>query len=222
MNLLIVAATPFEIAPLLTYLRTDFQEPNPWHFQKKHLEIAVLITGVGMPLTAYALGKVLAIKRYDIAIQVGIAGAFGQRWRIGDVVEVVTERFGDLGVEEADGSFTDVHTLGLIEADTPPFQHGILRNPEPGGFLPEANGLSINKVHGFAPSIERIIERYQPDIETMEGAVFFYACLSAQQPMLAIRAISNYVEPRNRNNWNIPLAIDNLHQVLIPILEEWG
>jgi nucleoside phosphorylase len=29
-------------------------------------------------------------------------------------------------------------------------------------------------------------------------------------PFLAVRAVSNIVEPRNRNNWNIGLAIDNL------------
>ncbi len=48
----------------------------------------------------------------------------------------------------------------------------------------------------------------------MEGAAFFYACLMTQAPFLQIRAISNYVEPRNKDNWNIPLAIDRLNEVL--------
>ena len=53
----------------------------------------------------------------------------------------------------------------------------------------------------------------------MEGAAFFYACLLAKIPFLEIRSISNYVEARNRETWNLPLAINNLNQILIEILE---
>ena len=49
--------------------------------------------------------------------------------KIGDVVNVVSERFADLGVENADGTFTDVHELGLINSNDTPFQDGVLYNP---------------------------------------------------------------------------------------------
>jgi futalosine hydrolase len=57
-----------------------------------------------------------------------------------------------------------------------------------------------------------ISERYHPDIETMEGAAFFYVCSRENIPFLAIRAVSNKVELRNREKWNIPLAINNLSE----------
>jgi len=44
----------------------------------------------------------------------------------------------------------------------------------------------------------------------MEGATFFYICAIEKIPFLAIRAISNKVEPRNKKGWNIPLALNNL------------
>ena len=52
----------------------------------------------------------------------------------------------------------------------------------------------------------------------MEGAAFFYVCLQEKIPFLQIRSISNYVEKRNKSNWNIPLAIDNLNVVLLDII----
>ncbi|MBK7871496.1 MAG: futalosine hydrolase [Saprospiraceae bacterium] len=174
---------------------------------------------MGLPLTAYAMGKVLTTKRYDLAINAGIAGAFNRELPIGEVVEVMSDRFADLGVEEADGSFTDIHTLGLIDPNQAPFQNGELQNPNPGNFLPTVKGFSVNKVHGFEPSIEAIRQRFPADVETMEGAAFFYACLIENQKFLAIRAISNYVESRNRDNWNIPLAIENLNKILMEIIK---
>jgi futalosine hydrolase len=51
-----------------------------------------------------------------------------------------------------------------------------------------------------------------PQIESMEGAAFFYACRQLNVPCLQIRAVSNYVEKRNRDNWHIGLAIKNLNK----------
>ncbi len=55
-------------------------------------------------------------------------------------------------------------------------------------------------------------------METMESAGVFYVCLMEKVNFLAIRAISNFVEPRNKEAWNIPLAIANLNRVLFEII----
>ncbi len=220
-RLVIVAATPFEIAPLQEYLKAQFTEEEPWLFENKSLQVKILITGVGLTHTAYFLGRLLAPGSAELAVNAGLAGAYNRNLAIGDVVNVVSERFGDLGVEEADGQFTDIHQLGLLSPDEAPFQFGALHNPgaAESSFLPTAHGLSVNKVHGYAPSIEAIRKKYGSDIETMEGAAFFMACLYAGIPFLEIRSISNYVEARNKDNWNLPLAIERLNVVLIQLLE---
>jgi len=221
MNILIVAATPFEVAPLLEWLEKEHAQTGPSRYRCNQSEVSVLITGVGMPLTAYALGKVLPGGKFDLAINAGIAGAFRRALAIGDVVQVISERFGDLGAEEADGHFMDVHDMGLIGPGQYPFQGGRLLNDAAGAFdfLPKAHGLSVNRVHGSAQSIEQAKASFDADVESMEGAAFFYACLMEQVPFLEIRSISNYVEPRNRENWNIPLAIDQLNAVLMEVVE---
>ncbi|MFN0035719.1 MAG: futalosine hydrolase [Saprospiraceae bacterium] len=214
MHLLLVAATPFEIAPTLAWLETHFQQTSEGVFEKENLAVQTLVTGVGSTATAFRLGHFFAQSRPDWAINAGIAGAFGVELNMGDVVQVVSERFGDLGVEESDGRFTDLAELGFAP-------NAVFQNPnEPLPNLPQAMGLTVNKVHGTAASIQKIREKY-PDaqVESMEGAAFFYACLAAGVPFAEIRSISNRVEPRNRDAWDLPLAVQHLNEVLVGMLE---
>ncbi len=220
-RLLLVAATPFEIAPLIHQIQEQFKAEEDGTFSKGNLSVQILVTGVGMTHTAYFLGRVMKPGTFNFAINAGIAGAFNRDLKIGDVVNVTTERFGDFGVEEADGTFTDIHQLGLMDGDTPPFQFGVLTNPGAGdfSFLANANGLTVNKVHGYENSIAAIHKKYGADVESMEGAAFFLAALYAGTPFLSIRSISNYVEKRNREAWDLPKAIEELNKVLSQVLE---
>jgi futalosine hydrolase len=222
MKVLLVAATPFEIAPTLTWLEGAFARADNGVFFSKRLDIQVLVTGVGLVATAWHLAQTLGKQRPDWAINAGVAGAFDRRLRLGDVVHVVTERFGDLGVEESDGRFVDLFELGLLNADFLPFSGKMLVNSDAAQahFLPTAHGLTVNLVHGSAESIAAIQAKY-PDaqVESMEGAAFFYGCLSAGIPFVEIRGVSNFVEPRDRAAWDLPLAIKNLNARLVEMLE---
>ncbi len=220
MRVLLVAATSFEVAPTYEWLQLQCQQIGNHHFKKDFLEVQVLITGVGLPLTTYALSKTLhTSKPFDLLINAGIAGAINPELHLGQVVQVTSDEFADLGVEEADGSFTSMHALDLLPGNQYPFTGGRLLNPQAdASFLPSVKALSVNKVHGNPASIERLKEKYDADIESMEGAAFFYVCLMEQVKFLQIRSISNYVEARNRDNWNIPLALQNLNEVLVGML----
>ncbi|MFN0174132.1 MAG: futalosine hydrolase [Saprospiraceae bacterium] len=214
MHILLVASTPFEIAPTIAWLESNFQQKSEGVFEKKNLMVQTLVTGVGSTATAFHLGRYFAQNRPDWAINAGIGGAFDPLLNLGEVIQIATERFGDLGVEEADGRFTDVAELGFMP-------QSFLTNPQlPIPNLPSCNGLTVNKVHGTEASIQKIRAKY-PDVqvESMEGAAFFYACLSSGVPFAEIRSISNRVEPRNRDAWDLPLAIRNLNDVLVGMLE---
>ena len=87
--------------------------------------------------------------------------------------------------------------------------------------LRKVTGITVNTVHGNTESIEAIQERINPTVESMEGAAFFYACEEAQVPAIQIRAISNYVEKRSRENWNVPLAVKNLNDWLIANIKKF-
>lgn len=220
MKILLVAATPFEINPGLKVFKQNLLEFQPNRFQKGASGLDILITGVGIPATIFRLTNHLSVKSYDLIINAGIAGSFRSDIELGTVLQVVEDRFGDLGVELANAEFQDLFDMELAESNAFPYQEGRLLNREAGAFnfLPKASAITVNKVHGTAASIERIQKKYDADIETMEGAAVFYVAQQKQTKCLQIRSISNHVEPRNRDAWEIGLAIKQLNEVLIPII----
>jgi futalosine hydrolase len=52
----------------------------------------------------------------------------------------------------------------------------------------------------------------------MEGAGLHYTCRMLQIPFLQLRGISNLVGERNKENWKISLAIEQVNQSLIRLL----
>ncbi|RYY32368.1 MAG: futalosine hydrolase, partial [Sphingobacteriaceae bacterium] len=60
-------------------------------------------------------------------------------------------------------------------------------------------------------SIQKTAKRVNVQLESMEGAAFFYACRQMDLPCVQIRAVSNYIEKRNRDAWKIGLAVKNLN-----------
>jgi futalosine nucleosidase len=214
MNVLLVTATAFEIAPLLTWLESEFEQRETALFTRGELNVQVLVCGIGAPATAFSLGRYLAVHQPDFAINAGIAGAFAPSLLIGDVVQVSSERWGDLGAEEADGRFIDLNEMGFSVPS-------VLENPMPPmPGLSACKSLTVNKVHGSAASIAAVMEKYPSvQLENMEGAAFFQACLASCAPFVEIRAISNRVAPRDRDSWDIPLAVNNLNAVLRQMME---
>ncbi|MEE9439605.1 MAG: futalosine hydrolase [Saprospiraceae bacterium] len=221
MNILIVSATSFEIAPLLRFLDNSAEKLSFFEYSFNGHNIYPLVTGVGALNTAFGMARYKAMEDVGVVFNVGLAGSYSNKFKIGDVVEVMKDRFADLGVEENDGSFTDLFDLNLIDKLQYPYADGwiISSKPKYNTGLPKAVGLTVNKVNGCIESIQKIRSKYDADIESMEGAGFLYACRNMDVPCHSIRAISNMVEPRNKENWKIELAIDNLNNELIRLLK---
>lgn len=220
MKILLVAATPFEIAPTLQVLKRSLVEFQPNRFQKGPDGIDLLITGVGIPATIFQLTNHLSVKSYDLIINAGIAGSFNHAIPLGSVLQVVEDRFGDLGVELANEQFEDLFDIELSAPDAFPFRKGKLSNEgaRDFAFLPAATAITVNKVHGSAASIERIQQKYAVDLESMEGAAVFYVAQQKNTACLQIRSVSNYVEPRNRDTWEIGLAIAQLNETIVSLV----
>jgi len=215
MNILIVSATYLEIEPLLLQFRFE-KEANQKlkSYTYKNHQIDVLIPGVGMTCTAYWLGKTLNSKLYDIAINLGLAGSFDDTLKIGQTVNVTTDQISELGAEDGE-SFLSLIDMDLIADEDYILNHGVMKNTisieNPViNELDKVSAITVNTTHGADNSIQKIKELFNPQIESMEGAAFFYACLLEGITCSQIRTISNKVEVRNKDNWNIPLAVKNL------------
>jgi futalosine hydrolase len=186
-------------------------------------EISLLITGVGSISTAWALKQWITLNgKPDLAINAGIAGSYKNEIIPGDVVMPVSDCFADAGVENNDNFFT-LSEAGLIGEDEFPYKKGFLYADakyieKMSAILKPARAITVNTATGSEISRGKLLKKFNPDIETMEGATFFYICTRENIPFLALRAVSNMVEPRNKSNWNIGLALNNLSEKLIDVL----
>ena len=180
MNVLLVSATSIEIEPLLAGLRlVEKHEGHLTTYSGNNVELDVLLTGVGMVATAYWVGRALAAQSYDVAINAGICGSFDRQLPIGEVVNVVEDSFPEMGTEDGE-YFLSLIDLDLLGRDEFPFTNGVLENKITYNHpmldsLRKVKGITVNRVHGQAHSIGKLLETIQPDIETMEGAAFLSA-----------------------------------------------
>jgi futalosine hydrolase len=128
----------------------------------------------------------------------------------------------ELGVEDGP-AFLTMQQIGLVPTDEFPWTGGRIVNAEPPPLpglsaLPQVSGITVNTVHGHEPSIAEVAARYAPDVESMEGAAFMYACLVAGVPFAQGRTVSNRVERRNRDAWDMKGAVDELGRVALTLL----
>jgi futalosine hydrolase len=186
--------------------------------------IEVLITGIGGFSTAWYMKQWFDNNPHpSLVINIGIAGSYNACYKVGDVVMPVTECFADFGIENGNNEFLSVFDAGLTGKDEFPFKKGYLKADLKSfnnidKVITFVKAVTVNTATGSVSSIERIKNKFNPDIETMEGATFFYICSMERIPFLAVRSISNRVEPRDKNKWNIPLALNNLTTKLEEVL----
>lgn len=214
-KVLIVAATKFEVEPLLNYYSVEAEGDGLFMAQNGD-DISVLITGVGMVNTAYLMGR-YSHNLFDYVLNVGIAGAFNRQLKIGQVVNVIQDTLSEMGAEDGEKflKYTDLNLGGTnIFKDDSSINNSHLNQ------LTKVKSITVNKVHGNDYSIKNAIDIFHPDIESMEGAAFMRSCSRLSSNCIQLRAISNYVERRNKNNWDIPLAIKNLNEFTLQFLQD--
>jgi len=224
MRILFVGATCFELYQFFENLKEAADNHGPvFHYKWYNLDIDLIITGLGATFTTYFLTKALQLAHYDLVINAGIAGSFRDELSIGTVVNVKSEQFCDFGIEDGDQIKT-VFDAGFVDPNDHPFHNGQLINPHKFDNLEltAVQGVTGNISHGTAQSIARIKKQFDPDIESMEGAAIFYVCLLEKVPFLEIRAISNYVDIRNTEKWDIPTAIQNMTDELFRFLRKFA
>jgi futalosine hydrolase len=217
MTCLLVAATAFEIAPFLDYYReTSNRRSNP-------PEIDVLISGIGLAASTYAITKQLQIKKPDLVIQAGIGGGFNKNIPLGSVVVVKQEVVGDQAVIE-NGQLKTMFDLGLTSKNQFPFSNSRLINKS--GLLKKVklkkvNGITTNEITTSQQKIKLYRDRFDPAIESLEGAALHYVCLMEKIEFLQVRSVSNYIGERNKKKWRLNESITNLNKELTRLLESF-
>jgi len=216
MNCLVVAATAAEISPFLSHYRnsekTAFIDFN----------IDVLMTGVGLTATTYQLSRYFSLKRPDMVVQAGIAGCFDKKIALATVLAVKKDVIADQSVIEGKQLKT-IFDMKLASPNQSPYKRGWLENPAKGvlkrSFLKQVAAISVNHISTNKQMIEQYKGKFNPAIESMEGAALHYCCLKENITFLQLRSVSNYVGERNKKNWKIKESITSLNNTLIRLFE---
>lgn len=210
-NILVVAATAKEIGPFISAARTG-----------NFANVDILISGIGLTASTYHLTKQLALKKYGLVIQPGLAGSFDRTVGPGHVVAVKQDAIADQSVVELEKLKT-LFDLKLVPQDQYPYKRGWLFNPDK-DILQQTNlklvkGISVNQISTSKQMIRFYRDVFDPVTESMEGAALHYVCLMQTVPFLQIRSISNYIGERNKKKWNMMDSIDNLNIELVRVIE---
>jgi len=217
-RILIVAATDPEVAPILQRMySTPTANTSVDRYTHGVHDVDVLITGVGMVATAAWCSRALTQTPYDLALNLGVCGTFDSFIDLGTVVHVTSDRLAELGAEDGD-RFLTLDDLDL-SGESAFVNHDPPSNPELDA-LPAVSGITVNTVHGCERTIAAVAERFNPQVESMEGAAFMSACLIHKVQFAQVRAVSNLVEPRNRDAWKMGDAIRNLGVSALRIIDQ--
>ena len=213
MDYLIIAATALEIGPFLDILRREENSRAP---------VKVLITGVGLTAATYALTRQVGLQRPDCIIQAGVAGSFDQALPPGAVAVVERELVADQGVSES-GEWKSTLDMGFTLPDKLPYTDGWLVNPDLSlnkNRLPVVKAVSVNQVSTSAELIESWKKKFNPALESMEGAALHFVAISERIPFLQLRAVSNFTGERDKKNWDLKNAVLNLNKELLFLLPQ--
>jgi len=210
---LLVASTIAEVSGLYSPI-------DPYKVTPLNENWNVLVTGVGMVQTVFHLSQALQKEKYLRILNIGLAGAINRNLLLEEVVNVIDDEFAFWGSEDHD-DYLSVFDLNLQMADEPPFANKKLI-PLPTDFsiatCKKVHGLTVQTVTGSSTSLLKLNKYYEADIESMEGAAVFYVANQFGISALQLRAISNFVEPRNRESWKIKEALTVLIDAVRPLI----
>ncbi len=207
-RILLVTATDNEVQPFLdSYQWMRDENTLLFHTRVGSLDVHHLTTGPGIMLTSFRLATLLAHHSFALCINAGFAGSYDRQIKLGEVVQVIQEEVADLGAEN-DQQFIPLRKMSFFDENWRPFSDGKLKHPNPKLLegIKNVKGVTVNRVTGSEGTISLNKEHFEAEVESMEGAAFFYATLLNNIEFYQFRAISNRVQKRNPALWDMNAA----------------
>lgn len=241
-EVLLLGATAFEQGFLAAHLEERVeQQVAGRRWQRGRLagrETLMVEGGIGAVNTAHALTCVLQVHQPGLVLQAGVGGAYpAARLGIGDVALASEENYGDLGVRTPAGwQSAELIGIPVLQQDESYFNRFPL-DPEMvaraarilldgtwevgGPALRRGPFVTVQECSGLASLGEERAARFSALCENMEGAAAAHLCRLYQIPFLEVRGISNLVEDRRREGWDLPLACRRAQEAALRLIEEW-
>ncbi|NKB68563.1 MAG: futalosine hydrolase [Candidatus Latescibacteria bacterium] len=222
--IVVITATAFEQEVLVAELRDRVRQivaGKVWHSGRlQGRPVRLLETGIGAVNTAHTLTCLLQAEDPDLVLQVGVGGAYLEAGlALGDLVLASREVYGDFGVRTREGwQGGELIGIPLLATDEPVYNHlaldpDLLRQAEKilqeSGEKVAASGtfVTVQECSGSEELGRQRAALFGAICENMEGAAAAHICRLYQVPFVEVRSISNQVEDRRREEWDLPGAI---------------
>lgn len=199
------------------------------------LPVVICAAGVGKINASAATAVLIERHQPQLVINAGCAGAYpGSGLHIGDLAVASVEILGNEGVVTSDG------WLGLCEMKLPcvtldtrryyneiPLSHLAAERAMQladylGVDLTRGRFVTVSTCSGSRSGGEILAQRFSAIVENMEGAAVALVCLRYGVDCLEIRGISNLVEERNVESWDMPRAMKAAQRFVVKYLENMG
>ncbi|MCD6525378.1 MAG: futalosine hydrolase [Desulfuromonas sp.] len=210
---------------------------NVTHGQLADHALAIASCGVGKTAAAATAAVLINHVKPELVAMVGCAGAYpGSNLVIGDLAVASEEIHGDEGVATTD-DFLDMEQLGFTTVCcgeqcfynrfpvTQPLSQQLYSALQPFAdqqqrVLGYGPFVTVSSCSGSLALGQQRRQRTAGLIENMEGAAVAQVCTQYQRPFFELRAISNLVEDRNMDHWDLPLAMLTAQQAFISLLQQ--
>ena len=241
-EILLLTATEFEQAEIVARMEWVAEQRvvgRRWlDGELEGRSVRVVETGMGGVNAAHALTCVLQVWRPALVLQLGVGGAYPESGlRVGDVGLASEENYGDLGVRTSEG-WQPAELIGIPVLERGESRYfnrlplerewvkaagevlvGVDWEGEEVG-VKSGPFVTVQECSGTdALGMERA-RRFAAICENMEGAAVAHLCLAYGLPFLEVRGISNLVEDRRREAWDLPLAAQRGQRGGLALLRE--
>ena len=237
---LLLSPTIFEAKELLAWInirdRWTFRSFEAFSGEVCGKEVVLAISGVGKVNTAHALTILFVRCPVELLVLFGCGGAYrGSGGSIGDVMIATEEVYGDEGVLTEDGwsSMEEIRIPLLKRGDKTCFNSFDLEGKvleqvrritegisEPNIFY--GRFLTVSTCSGSLKAGDELYDRFGAICENMEGAAAAHVARIYDLDMIEIRGISNLIEDRVFERWDIQRAVKSCSKVVIEVLGGLG
>ena len=213
--ILVTAATQFELDAFLAAVQTE----TGW---------CALLTGIGPVESALQVTDFLARSQvpFEIVLNFGVAGAYiGNAAGAGllDICLAEREILGDLGIctgeQVAPLRLPGLEIIDSFSLVSPELQRTIMLLDAIGCPWYQGNFITVNGASGTRRRGDRLALEHDGLCENMEGAAVARVCRHFHLPLIELRCVSNLVEDRNPNNWQLAEACQRCGQVVASVVQ---
>jgi len=204
---------------------SNLPDPGSGHFLMNfhylQHEIDICETGFGIFQTTFKVTKTLAQKKYHLALKSSFCNAYKAELAIGDVVNVIKDKPGDIQLSADQTAPPDLYDLGLLDPESFPHFKGAfinMNNSYMNVLMPFRKVVSVT-VNQYADTTDylRKKEKYKADIETGDGLGFVYPCMYERQPFYQLNAVERNLAT---GETDFDAARERLNETLFDIIQK--